>query len=129
MVKLQYANAPVGDLGLRVAFGRLSRGLHGPGISTGKSVSSKKAHDSTLRCSSFRGLSEEGIYLLAILLSHVATIALDILRAPESRVVQKVHVRVFISRYFQIKEAYSTRGYTTYRRLNFPEALVYHGTA
>ena len=41
---------------------------------------------------------EEDIYLLAILLSQVATIALDILRALESTVIHKLHARVFISR-------------------------------
>ena len=100
MVKLSCLNAPARDLGPYDANKGRMRMLVGSVISTGKSVCSKKAHASTLRSCSFRGLSEEGIYLLAILLSHVATIALDILRAPESRVVQKVHARVFISRYF-----------------------------
>ena len=102
--------------------------LVGSVISTGKSVSSKTAHDSTLRCSSFRGLSEEGIYLLGKRDYEVGNDSLDILRALESRVVQKVHARVFNYNSVWVLKAESTRGYTTYKRLNFAEVSMYHCT-
>ena len=81
-----------------------------------------------LRCSSFRGFSEEGIYLLAILLSQVAKHHVDILRALESRVVQKVHARVFNYNSVWVLKAESARRYTTYKCFNFAEALGYHIT-
>jgi hypothetical protein len=70
-------------------------------------------------------LSEEDIYLLAILLSQVATITLDILPALESRVVQKVHARVFNYNSVWVVKAESARRYTTYKCFNFAEALGY----
>ena len=51
---------------------------------------------------------------------------LDILRALESRVVQKVHARVFNYNSVWVLKAESTRGYTTYKRLNFAEVSMYH---
>ena len=73
-------------------------------------------------------LSEEDIYLHAILLSQVATITLDILPALESRVVQKVHARVFNYNSMWVLKAESARRYTTYKCFNFAEALGNHIT-
>jgi hypothetical protein len=56
----------------------------------------------------------------------VDSIALDILLALESRVVQKVHARILNCNSVWVLKAESSRRYTTYKCFNFLEAPGYH---
>ena len=113
-------------MGLRVAFGRLSRGVHGPGYCTQHLSLFALVRVYEMPRSRFLLQPDNTFYLPGNTFYLPGRHFMVIAHALESTVIHKLHARVFISRDMQTKKAESTRGYSTYKRLNFSEVSMYH---
>ena len=95
MVKLSWANAPAINLGLGVAFGRLSRGVHGPGYCTQHLSLFALVRVYEIPCSRFLLQPDNTFYLPGNTFYLPGRHFMVIAHALESTVIHKLHARVF----------------------------------